>query len=305
MFEIGSPHLLAVAPLERSRRQPLRLHRLENPDHFSHFDSEPLASSSILTARRQITIIPLGAFDDKYVDFRLQPYKRSKLLSLSSCLGHWRTISSRHYHNSMGIFPHILPISSHSYPFTIPRNTTRSLRSYHPCRTLPRRVGIFRYWVITNESMWAQQHRVLDETAELIWSLFHWFNQVGGRDATRTRTDSPACKWHLARSFRRRILLPEVSEHSAVAMKSGLPSFQETLLFRPWAFASPITPEGNISVNEVGDHELFDEKCVLYPFPDDLFWHASGEGTWTEEEYPLGLTHHWGIRRWIDEGLKD
>lgn len=165
--------------------------------------------------------------------------------------------------------------------------------------------GNLRYWVITNESMWAQQDRVLDETAELMWSLFHWFNQVGGRDATRTRTDIPACKWHLVRSFRRRILLPEVSEHSAVAMKSGLPSFQETLLFRPWAFASPITPEGNISVNEVGDHELFDEKCVLYPFPDDLFWHASGEGTWKEGEYPLGLTHHWGVRRWIDEGLKD
>ena len=149
--------------------------------------------------------------------------------------------------------------------------------------------GNLRYWVITNESMWAQQHRILDETAELMWSLFHWLNQVGEDVTTRRiRTDHPTCKWHLARSFRRRIVLPEVPDHSAaaVAMKSGLPSLRETLLFRPWVFSSPITPDRTFNANEVGGHELFDDSCVLYPFPDDLFWHASDEGTWDEGGVP-------------------
>lgn len=152
--------------------------------------------------------------------------------------------------------------------------------------------GNLRYWVITKESMWAQQHRVLDETAELIWSLFHWFNQVSSTDDvlgdTRIRTDSQACKWHLARSFRRRIVLPEVSDKSALTMKSGLPSLRETLLFRPWAFASPITTDGSFTGQEGlnRSHDLFIDGCVLYPFPDDLFWHASDEGTWDEGGVP-------------------
>ncbi|CAF9940224.1 MAG: hypothetical protein ALECFALPRED_008485 [Alectoria fallacina] len=151
--------------------------------------------------------------------------------------------------------------------------------------------GNFRYWVITNESMWAQQHRVLDEIAELMWSLFHWFNQVSGTDgvmgATRMRTDNSACRWHLARSFRRRIVLPEVSDHSSVTMKSGLPSLRETLLFRPWAFASPIMPDRTFADEDgEGFHDLFKDERVLYPFPDDLFWHASDEGTWDEEAIP-------------------
>lgn len=152
--------------------------------------------------------------------------------------------------------------------------------------------GNLRYWVITNKSMWAQQHRVIDETAELMWSLFHWFNQAMATDGamgdTRVRTDKSACRWHLARSFRRRIVLPEVSDHFSITMKSGLPSLRETLLFRPWAFASPITPDRTFSGQEDGDggHGLFDDRFVLYPFPDELFWHASDEGTWDEEGIP-------------------
>ena len=158
--------------------------------------------------------------------------------------------------------------------------------------------GNLRFWVITNESMWAQQHRIIDETAELMWSLFHWFNQTavtngvtnGVTGATRVRTDQSACRWHLARSFRRRIVLPEVSDHVSVsiAMKSDLPSLRETLLFRPWAFASPIIPHRTFGDDEDGEkgHALFDDKFVLYPFPDELFWHASDEGTWYEEGVP-------------------
>ena len=168
--------------------------------------------------------------------------------------------------------------------------------------------GNLRYWVITNESMWVQQHRVLDETAELMWSLFHWLNQVSGTQAgqgvlgavgpARIRTDNSACLWHLARSFRRRIVLTEVSDHSSGSMKSGLPSLRETLLFRQWAFASPITPERTFNLQEEeggGGHELFRDECVLYPFPDGLFWHASDEGTWDEG----------GIPSWTDPSLRN
>lgn len=146
--------------------------------------------------------------------------------------------------------------------------------------------GNLRYWVITNESMWAQQHRVLDETAELMWSLFQWFHHVSG--STWVGTDKPACKWHLARSFRRRIVLPEVSDHSSITMKSGLPSLRETLLFRPWAFSSPITVDRRAPSpgQKSRCHELFNDAWVLYPFPDDLFWHSSDEGAWDEEGVP-------------------
>ena len=152
--------------------------------------------------------------------------------------------------------------------------------------------GNLRYWVITNESMWAQQHRVLDETAELMWSLFHWFNQATAAQdvtgSTRIRADRSACRWHLARSFRRRVILPEVPDHSSVTMKAGLPSLRESLLFRPWAFASPFTPDRSWSIQQNGksSHWLFNDRYVLYPFPDNLFWHAFDEGSWDEEGIP-------------------
>lgn len=158
--------------------------------------------------------------------------------------------------------------------------------------------GNLRYWVITNESMWAQQHRVLDETAELMWSLFHWFDQVAAADSvvggpvgtTLIRTNTSACKWHLARSFRRRFILPEVSDPRPVDTKPRLPSLRETLLFRPWAFASPITPDrefiGARHPDGGNGHELFKDEHVLYPFPDDLFWDTSNEGIRDEGGFP-------------------
>ncbi|KAL6719081.1 hypothetical protein ACLMJK_003316 [Lecanora helva] len=151
--------------------------------------------------------------------------------------------------------------------------------------------GNLRYWVITNESMWASQHRALDEFAELMWSLFHWFNQ-----ATQSSPDpgvsvlddtSVAC-WRLARSFRRRLVLPEVpaNQVSPVTMKSGLPSLREALLFRPWAFISPSKPHRDYVSARDGEHDLFSEEAVLYPFPDELFWRPSDEGTWAEDGVP-------------------
>ena len=70
-------------------------------------------------------------------------------------------------------------------------------------------------------------------------------------------------------------------------MKSGLPSLREALLFRPWAFASPLTLDRHaIDHEHQYCHGLFNDGWVLYPFPDDLFWNASDEGTWDEEGVP-------------------
>lgn len=146
--------------------------------------------------------------------------------------------------------------------------------------------GNLRYWVITNESMWGEQHRVLDEVAELMWSLFHCFVQSG--QLASTGVVESERKWYLALSSRRRIVLPEVSDQSFVAMKAGLPTLRETLLFRSWASASPITLEQDRRALGLtyNSHELFNDPWVLYPFPDDLFWHASDEGNWDEEGVP-------------------
>lgn len=149
--------------------------------------------------------------------------------------------------------------------------------------------GNLRYWVITNESMWACQHRVLDEFAELMWTMFHWLNQAisaSSMAGNSTLGDTTAWTWQMARSFRRRIVLPEVPDNgvSCVPLKYGLPSLRETLLFRPWAFSNPAKPEReSVESNDVS-HELFDDDAVMYPFPDDLFWDASDVGTWDDGE---------------------
>lgn len=149
--------------------------------------------------------------------------------------------------------------------------------------------GNLRYWVITNESMWPCQHRVLDEFAELMWTMFHWLNQAMSPSSTAgnsTLGDTSACCWQLARSFRRRIVLPEVPDKGVgcVPIQRGLPSLRETLLFRPWALSSPAKPKRIFIDSDDGRSHLFDEEAVMYPFPDDLFWDPSDVGTWEDGE---------------------
>ena len=150
-----------------------------------------------------------------------------------------------------------------------------------PLRETAHESGNLRYWVITNESMWAQQHRVMDEMVEQMWSLFHWFN-IAFNTSTRTiGINESERKWYLARSFRRRVVLPEVSATSSSTMKADLPSRREALLFRSWAFATPIYYSQRGTA-----HRLFNDAWVRYPFDDDLFWQASDEGTWDEGGVP-------------------
>jgi hypothetical protein len=162
--------------------------------------------------------------------------------------------------------------------------------------------GNLRYWVITNTSMWAGQHHAVDETAEILWSLFHWFNQAvksfAPDDPEMIGTDHELCKWHVAESCRRRIVLPQIPsddgfEHQIPSVprksvKAAMPTLRESLLFRPWVFHTPV----KLSFGPVGDeyiriaHELFHEDGVLYPFPDELFWNEGDEGEWDENEAP-------------------
>lgn len=156
--------------------------------------------------------------------------------------------------------------------------------------------GNLRYWAITNENMWAGQHRVLDEISEIIWSFFHLFSLDALTDfATGNGVDAELCVWELARSFRRRIVLPEVPAEDAqrastLSRRAGFPTLRESLLFRPWVFYTPKQPDREyveLMNDEDPPHEFFDEDNVRYPFPDHLFWKVGDEGEWEGEGVPI------------------
>ncbi|KAL9126622.1 MAG: hypothetical protein Q9217_004360 [Psora testacea] len=136
--------------------------------------------------------------------------------------------------------------------------------------------GNLRYWVITNQSMWAGQHRVLDEVAELLWTLFHWLMQqtLSSQPGAPINTSNIGCVYYVARTFRRRIVLPEISEHEELG--PGLPSKREATLFRPWALQIPILPD-RCFLSGSGRHAIFSDVCVRYPFEDELFWKGNKE----------------------------
>ena len=187
-------------------------------------------------------------------------------------------------------FPPLIPIHD---PSKYDPNTA----SLPSLRDAAAETGNLRYWVITNETMWASQHRALDEFAELMWALFHSFAHAmsaASQTPLSILHDNSAACWHLARSFRRRIVLPElpcfhVESH---ALRPGQASLREALLFKSWAFLSPAKPDRDNITDDSTDN--FQEE-ILYPFPDDLFWHFSDEGTWDEE----------GVPEWVVSSGKD
>lgn len=184
--------------------------------------------------------------------------------------------------------------------------------------------GNVRYWVINNTNMWAGQHRALDEIAEVFWSLFHWFNRAvsmfghqittstrpwrtfaGRRDLNNLGTGIKECLWHIARYYRRRIILPQIpsddsnsdghgydhrtSSSPAHSIKTAVPTLRESLLFRPWVFHTPKRPEWHPThpfPYRHATHPLFDDDTILYPFPDELFWKEGDEGEWDEDGAP-------------------
>lgn len=171
--------------------------------------------------------------------------------------------------------------------------------------------GNIRYWVITNTSMWAGQHRALDEIAEILWSLFHWFNQVGvlygnqmgvlfgNQHPSHIGTEVKDCIWHIARACRRRMALPgipsddgydhRISSAPGKSIETAVPTLRESLMFRPWVFHTPKRPEWayiHAGRHQTPAHALFDENAVLYPFPDHLFWKEGDEGEWDKDGAP-------------------
>ena len=136
--------------------------------------------------------------------------------------------------------------------------------------------GNLRYWVITNESMWALQHRVMDEFSELMWALFYCF---AGDVQSLSGVQTPEARWRLAGLLRRRNVLPEIQQYvPSNKMDSGLSNMSEALLFRRWALLSPSWPIDRIDPDDE-IHELFlHDQAALYPFPDELFWEDGDEG---------------------------
>lgn len=150
--------------------------------------------------------------------------------------------------------------------------------------------GNLRYWLITNKSMWAGQHRVLDEVAELLFLLVNWFAKNRGvwtNDAAlRYGTDTPECIWHISEFLRRRLILPETS--NTVERGQILPE-REARLFRAWALTRP--PRVVIHSAEEEDEyddsrmqKLQDELAKEGDIADERFWKDGDEGIWDDEE---------------------
>ncbi|KAL8800663.1 MAG: hypothetical protein Q9182_005033 [Xanthomendoza sp. 2 TL-2023] len=163
--------------------------------------------------------------------------------------------------------------------------------------------GNLRYWLITNKNMWAGQDRVADEVTELLTSLFDWYLNCEGPTVGPIRygTDSERCIWHLARLFRRRLILPDIVEQppcDAMHFPSGnrenrgqtLPQ-REARLFRPWALTRLLRVERTYVPDAKEADQVEDEMESVVDVDDDAFWRAGDEGTWDEEE---------GVPVWTD-----
>ena len=132
--------------------------------------------------------------------------------------------------------------------------------------------GNLRFWVIDNNSMWACQHRVIDEIQDILWPLFHWLMLQSPDNLPNplpVDTSHPQCLLHIARFICQRMVLSEVLEDGELG--PGLPSASEAYLFRAWALNTPELQDHDFS-DEAGGHELFREECIRYPFEDELFW---------------------------------
>ncbi|KAL8954187.1 MAG: hypothetical protein Q9183_007281 [Haloplaca sp. 2 TL-2023] len=152
--------------------------------------------------------------------------------------------------------------------------------------------GNLRYWLITNQSMWAGQHRALDEVAEILTAAFNWF-RLYERDFSLPRqhfykpgTDNEQCIYRLAQDFRRRLVLPDASQE----LKRGqLLSERETKLFRAWALA----PLSRVERTYEEDDELMEEFQDRYEaevkgneaiVSGKAFWNEGDEGNWDDWE---------------------
>ena len=95
-----------------------------------------------------------------------------------------------------------------------------------------------RYWVLTNESMWAGQKSGSDQLSDVLWALHEWFRFTGnsGRAGFASPHDmaTPECLFGIVQCLRRQIgPHPYVSStDDDIRRKQGLPSLKDSLRFR-------------------------------------------------------------------------
>ncbi|KAL8733561.1 MAG: hypothetical protein Q9166_001969 [cf. Caloplaca sp. 2 TL-2023] len=144
--------------------------------------------------------------------------------------------------------------------------------------------GNLRYWLVTNDNMWAGQHRAMDEVTELLTSLFDWFlrcEEQPDNEPIKHGADNCRCIWHLAKAFRRRLALPEVFDSRERGQTLPI---REIRLFRPWAFRRPARVKRSF-VDDVEEiDKLEDELAKEGDIPDSAFWDDRYKGTWNDEQ---------------------
>ena len=142
--------------------------------------------------------------------------------------------------------------------------------------------GNLRYWVITNESMWANQHEVMDEFADLMWCIFKWFTSACSIDPAGLRFDRPECVWSLSRYLRHRIIMPEIPGDPMGSTRQGI-------LFKPWVLkrSKPqvYQPVVDLSGQRAGV-AMAPMSTPGYPLPNEYDWHEGDEGEWIGHDVP-------------------
>lgn len=142
--------------------------------------------------------------------------------------------------------------------------------------------GNLRYWVITNQSMWANQHEVIDEFAELMWCIFKWFTSACNIDPAGLRFDQPECIWSLSRYLRQRIIMPEIPGDPMGSLRQGL-------LFKPWVLKRP---QSQVDMAIMDENRWQAEGAMPpmstpgYPLPNEYDWHDGDEGEWIGHDVP-------------------
>ena len=144
--------------------------------------------------------------------------------------------------------------------------------------------GNLRYWVITNKSMWANQHEVMDEIAELMWCIFKWFTSACNVHPPLLDFEAPECVWSLARYLRHRIILPEIPGDPISSLRQGI-------LFKPWILRreddEEITDEGVLDVTQQqAEVAMASTSIPEYPLPNEYDWHEGDEGDWIGHDVP-------------------
>ena len=135
--------------------------------------------------------------------------------------------------------------------------------------------------------MWAGQHRVLDEVAEVLLMLFNWTTRdlpdlyLPRHPQQNFRTDDPQCLWYMADFFRRRLILPKTSE---TQQGSHSLSEREARLFRAWVLARPPTRVARQGSNRNAELQLIENELEGEgDIADDSFWQDGDKGTWDSE----------------------